>query len=67
MQNYFENIWILPQLYEETIHCFDEETYKEVEAAKNIFDKIKPILQEMPKQIIHNDICQTNLLAKPQK
>ena len=67
MKNYFENLWTLPQLYEESIQYFDEETYKEVESAKLIFDKLQPILQEMPKQLIHNDICLTNLLAKPEK
>ena len=38
MQEYFENLWTLPQLYDETIQYFEGETLNEVNKARAIFD-----------------------------
>lgn len=55
---------MFPDVYKNDRKYLDEEIVGLVDKTMEEYLEVAPLLKDMPKQLIHNDLCLTNLLAK---
>ena len=63
-EDFIEDICVFPEVYQNDRKYLDEEIVGLVDKTMEEYLEVAPLLKDMPKQLIHNDLCLTNLLAK---
>lgn len=63
MEKYRENIIFFCESYKKGIQFVGEEFRAAIDASMDSFNTIIPILRQLPGQLIHNDLCISNLLV----